>query len=62
MKAQINLRWTLNNTTALQHGSAALAALALMALIGALLIYGVRPGVPVALQQCGRGQPGADPA
>jgi hypothetical protein len=47
MKAQINLRSTLSNTTALQRGSAALAALALMALISALLIYVVRPSVPV---------------
>jgi hypothetical protein len=43
MKAQINLRSTLNNTTTLQRGSAALAAVALMALIGALLIYAARP-------------------
>jgi hypothetical protein len=43
MKAQINLRATLSNTTALQRGS---AALALMALIGALLIDGARPSAP----------------
>src|SRR5436190_1194455 len=43
MKAQINLRATLRNTTAWQRGSAALAALVLMALIGALLIYLPRP-------------------
>jgi hypothetical protein len=43
MKAHINLRSTLSNTTTLQRGSAALAALALMALIGALLVYVSRP-------------------
>src|SRR6266508_4490933 len=43
MKAQINLRATLRNTTAWQRGSAALAALVLMALIGALLIDVARP-------------------
>jgi hypothetical protein len=43
MKAQINLRSTLSNTTSVQRGSAALAALVLMALIGALLIYLSRP-------------------
>jgi hypothetical protein len=43
MKAQINIRSTLSNSTALQRGSAALAAVALLALIGALMIYVVRP-------------------
>jgi hypothetical protein len=43
MKAQINIRSTLSNSTVLQRGSAALAAVALLALIGALLIYVVRP-------------------
>ena len=43
MKAQLNLRSTLSNTTSLQRGSAALAAVALMALIGALVIYLSRP-------------------
>ena len=47
MKAQINLRSMLSNSTALQRGSAALAALALMALIGALLIYVARPSAPL---------------
>jgi hypothetical protein len=46
MKAQLNLRSTLGNTTSLQRGSAALAALALMALIGALSIYLSRPSAP----------------
>jgi hypothetical protein len=46
MKAQINLRSMLGNTTALQRGSAAVAALALMALIGTLLIYLARPSAP----------------
>jgi hypothetical protein len=45
MKAQINLRSTLNTTTAWQRGSAALAALALMILAGALLMYVSRPSV-----------------
>ena len=46
MKAQINLRSTLSNSTALQRGSAVLAAVALMALIGALLLYVARPSAP----------------
>ena len=46
MKAQFNLRATLNNITALQRGSAALAALALLALIGVLLVTIARPCAP----------------
>src|SRR6476661_8197058 len=51
MKAQFNLRSTLSNTTSLQRGSAALAALVLMALIGMLLINVSRPSalsIPMA--------------
>ena len=47
MKAQINLRSRFSNTTALQRRSATLAALALMTLIGALLIYVARPSAPL---------------
>ena len=43
MKAQLNLRTTLSNTTAMQRGSVALAALALMVLIGTLVVVGARP-------------------
>ena len=42
MKTQINLRSTFSNSTTLQRGSAALTALVLLALIGALLIYVAR--------------------
>jgi hypothetical protein len=46
MKAQIDLRSTLNNSTPLQRGGAALAALGLLALIGVLFIYSVGTSVP----------------
>ena len=44
MKAQITLRSTLSNSTALQRWSVALVALAL---IGALLVYVARPPAPL---------------
>jgi hypothetical protein len=56
MKTQLNLRSTFSNTTALQRGGAALAALALIALIGAQLIHVARPSAP-ALPQARVGVP-----
>jgi hypothetical protein len=56
MKAQINLRSTLTNSTTWQRGSAALAALTLLALIGTLLIYLSRPSAQ-AIPQARVGTP-----